>query len=686
MPVKPNSKDQSKKLSMSQRKKEFIVELRAKVANDDSDRANWKLKMITASNQRMGVKRVTNRPYPDAPNIPLPQTDKLIKKSLPNFVLSSWSPKKIARVRVEAGVQETPQLKQQAQRAELALNTVLRTKIDWFQKLLLAADYLKEKGHCIFDVVEKFETRLVHREVDMEQVPTAVKQMLKKAPKEEKIKFVAKRFKLDPDYDADMELITDVIKQFSEGKDIIEVDIPRITSMPDIEVPLPTKVIVPAYTTDIGTANRKVNEFFLTREKMEERMDKGIYIDKDIDDLDLSGISKGDDDLVENQKQQNEGVSNNSGFTDLFRIHEICCWWKPKKSKPAERWVFTFLADCLDPEEALLREIPFPYEFKTWNSVKIDNEVRDPRYFASRGTPEQIRGIQEMLERSVNNMLIRDEMNNTPTWEVLSTSELLDRHTRFVPGELIPVSQIGAEIRKLNDPITVDISSERIMSLLKAYAEEYMASTDQLFRNASNAGGGKTLGEINEGVRQSSGPLNVEVINWHEGLSKVYKMVFDLMKERMGEPMVVDGVVIVKEDFNFPAEVKSNGTLEVADKELATQKALMRIQLIGQWMQMGVANQEDVYNGAKDYLEKDGIKDPDEFVTDPKIIMQEQIVQMQQQLQALQQQAQKLAEENIKSEKDLAKVQKTNVKARIQKAAEAREVASVGLQSSSSSK
>ena len=77
---------------------DFMTQLRADVKTDDEHMEPWRLKQIVSVNQRLGLKRVTDEPYPGAPDIPLPETDKLIKKSLPGKVLSAWGPKKKAIV------------------------------------------------------------------------------------------------------------------------------------------------------------------------------------------------------------------------------------------------------------------------------------------------------------------------------------------------------------------------------------------------------------------------------------------------------------------------------------------------------------------------------------------------------------------------------------------------------------
>ncbi len=652
-----NIKEQAEKVKMNQKLEDFISDLRTKVSKDDNDRQTWKNKMIIATNQRLGVKRITNRPYPGAPNIPLPETDKLIKKSLSSLVLSAWAPKKMCLVNVEAGVQITPELKARAQKAEMGMNMLLRKKMNFFEKLVRAADSTKHHGHCIARIFEEYKSRLVHKVINLEDYQEEVVDQLKAMSKEEKTLFLVERFQLDRDDEDDAEIIEDIISQFNSGETVIEFDQEIVSSLPNVDFPLPTKIIVPNFATDINTSPRVTFEYFLTKEELEAEMDNKRFMKKDLDELEFADVRRADDDILEQQKARNEGVSA-TGEGELYRIHEVLCWYRPKKSKPARRWVFTFLADIMGTEESLLQDMEFPFEYEGWNLEKHDNEMKDPRYYDSRGIPEQIRAIQEMMERSVNNMLIRDEMNNTPMWEVLNTSEIMDAHTRFVPGAKLGVSQLKTEIARLNEPNTVDMSSDRIMQILKATAEEYSSSPDQLFRNATNAGGGKTKGEIQMGIEQSSGPITLEIVSFNNFLSRVYTKIFLTLQERLEEPIFVDGVVITREDFNFPAEVKSNGTIEVSDKTLATTKAQNRMMMGQAWLQAGIANLDDYYNMAQDWLEKDGVKDPEQFITDPKQMMQEQVVQLQQQVQRLMQQSEALQAGILEGQKQLAKTKK----------------------------
>lgn len=645
-------KDKTLEPSFSQDFIKYLGDIRHKVRVDSDDRQTWRMKQVIAVNQRLGVKRYTSFPYPGAPDIPLPETDKLIKKSIPNLVLSAISPKKCCRVRVAQGVNETPELTEKAKKAELAINMFLRSPdMDLFRKLMLAADNRKQYGHCIFKISEKFICQRSCKSIDLSEMEEMELAMFRALPRAEKELYFADRYSLDIEDEEDKKIITDALKQFNAGKEVIEFEITDYKSIPMIDVIDPTQITVPSYTKDINEAVRIREEFFLPEHVVQQLMDEEIFLKKDLKELPF--WTNGDADQIELTKSRNEGLQDNTSRTDLYRMEMISCWYRESEKEPFTRKVFTFFADVVDPEQALAQDIDFPFNFGGWFYEKDDNEIKDSRYYASRGTPEQIRAMQEIMERCINNKIIRDEMSNTPMWEVLDTSEIMDAHVRMIPGAKLPVRQLGTEVKQLSDYPKPDPNSTEIMTILKAYTEEYLAVNDQLFRNATNAGGGKTLGEINVGIQNNSGPLNLEVISWNETLSRVYYKIFLLLQDRMGESIYVNGVEITKEDFNFPAEVKSNGDLEVANEQMATQKAAMRLQVIMNPALQDIVNSEDRYNALKDWLEKDGVKDPDLFCTDPKIIAQEKIAQMQQQLQQMQVQAQGLAQAGEQATKDL---------------------------------
>jgi hypothetical protein len=635
-----NVKELSDTGTLSQEWKEYLSKLKKKVDNDKDNRIGWLRKLVTNNNQRIGLKRVSNRPYPGAPNIPLPETDKIINKQKPNYILSTYLPRKKAFVQVAEGVKETPQLKEKARKAELGLNYILNNKIDLLSIFALAADNFLEKGHCIFKVIERFSKKSIRKVLSLKDYPEETIDILRKASIAEQQQFVAERYGLDIEDEEDKEVIDDVVDQFRKKKDVIEFDLDVIESYPDILVRPPEKVTPPSWALDIETTERITDEYYLTRRELEEGAECGRYDKAVIDrlkDIDFSGKGKSmnEDDMIDTSKERNEGITS-EGEDELFRIQEVSTWVKLDDMDKYERWVFLFLADVSAIEDSLIQKIRFQYELDTWNYVKHDNEVKDIRWHASRGIPEKIRALQEFMERSINNMIIRDEINNAPIYTVLANSAIQANSIRFIPGQKVSVKTHG-EIARLDDLNRVDASSERMAQLLKAYVEEYVGSTDQLFRNATNKGGGKTKGEVQMGIEMASGPAQTEVIRWMNTLKKVYTMIFKLMAERLGDTIIIEGTEVTREDFNFDAVVIPNGSIDLTDQNIRITKAANHLQFVIQGPPE-IVDADDKYNAAYDWLEAEGVQDPDRYITKPQIIAQKQQQQMQREDQVLQQQ------------------------------------------------
>lgn len=636
---------------------EHIKQLKEKIAKDISDRAIWELKVVTSQNQRLGVKRITDEPYENAPDIPLPETDKQIRKKKPNDVLSIWSQKKLCRVGVEQGTANSNQYKEQARKAEQAMNLVLRRKqMNLLDTMELVADDKYTKGHGLVRTVEKFEVKTECKVIDLEEYDKEIIKDLKRLKKEELIRFVSERYILDPEDEDDKEAIDEFIDQFKSGKKIIEVDIKRVTSYPCIEHILPENLIVPSYVTDINKAPRLTLKMWKTTAELQAMMDSGAYRKINLKEIkELKGGKKSSSDIVQQQKEAAEGIVDSTSEDDLWEIHEVCEITnladpndtEEESSEEYQRHIFTCLAMVDDPEKGLLQHITFPYDYEGWMYDRIDNERKDPRHYNSRGIPERNRALQEYMERAINNAFIRDEQNNTPTYEVLDTSEIMMREERFIPGEKVPVKVIGGEIRQLNQISSPDVSSNMLLQVLKGHFEESEGSTDFLFRNATNAGGGKTLGEIQQGAQMAQGPANLDVIRWAEFWGRVFTKVFYIMRERLGDSIYLpDGSEVTREDFNFPADVNANAQLEVADQQLATQKAFQRLMVIQNPVNADFVTVEDRYNAFRDWLELDGCTDPDQYSTNPMEVLQDQLTQMKQQLMQMQQMGMQLQAQN----------------------------------------
>ena len=644
---------------ISKRLSEFLAKLRGSISNDETDLDGWRNKQTISINQRLGIKKHSDEPYPGAPDIPLPETDKIIKQSTPPLVLSSWNAKTLALVKISETVDPAPH-KEKRRKAEKALNWVLRHKnTNLFKKLWLAADNLKLYGHCLFRTYEDFKSTIVHKVINRDDFTPAQLDAFKQLSKEDKKVFLSQQYELD--LEDDSATLDNVLEAYSKGDDTIEFDIERVTALPNVEIPIPTKVVVPTYTTDINTAERIKYRINMTRHEVEEEMDNGRFRSIDLDKALAEGNTDpnaANDDIIEQAKMRNSNTSDTSKTTDIFNIDIICTWYKPSEDARYQRWVFVMLSDVFAPSSALLQQIQFPYDFgDMWDWDKCDNELKDPRYHDSRGEAEMCRALQEIMDRSASNMLIRDEANNTPMWEVQDNSEIMDAHITFTPGQKIPVQTLGQEIAQLNTQPIPDMSSQQLITLAKTFIEEYRGSNDRFFRNAANPTGDSTLGETKLGIQMGAGPASVEIINWNKTLDNVYFKMYMILKDRFEDSIFIDGEEITKEDFNFPAEVVSNGNIEVADVEKSKQLAQNRLQVVMAMMQQGVADGNDLFVAYQDWLDKDGVNRLEDYSTSPEEIMQTKLAQMQQQAQQMQQQLQAGQEQIDKDQKAIARNQ-----------------------------
>lgn len=634
----PSEKDKSEK-SIPAEVLDFFTETKAKIIKNDVEAIqSWKDKMRIARNMRQGIKRETDFPYPGAPDIPLPETDKIIRKHKPRFVMSILSGKRLMQIRPLEGVQVvTPKMNEQAGRANMAMNWLFASPaMDWIKKLTLNADRMLEKGHCIFKIVEEFKSRMVNKMINLNEYTDEEIATFTKATKPQKIEYLANRYGLDPDNEQDEQTLKKILTDFSKGKKIIKFSTEEVKSLPNVLIPMPEKVYVPKDTTDINKAIRITNEFFLSEHELLQLALNDVLIkDRVKAVLKMKNVVKGESDINEQQKDVLEGVANTADSGESYRVWETVLWRQPEENAPFEKWVFTYFADIASPEESIIQYMRYPYEYEGWNYVKCDNELLDERYRAARGIPEQIRAIQEFMERSVNSMLIRDEINNAPMYTVRNNANLVSDNVRFIPGQRINVNDHD-DIKQLSQASNIDLSSERIAQMLKAYAEEYVGIPDQMYRNATNSGGGKTLGEIQMGTTEAQFSVQLDILNWTNAIREVYMKVFLTFRERLVTPIVINGTVITREDFLFEPDITVIGSLEMADKGLQLQRSQLRLERSRMAVQDGVATKEDLFRAYEDYLEKDGVKEPMDYLTDPKEIMKQQITSMETQIMQMQ--------------------------------------------------
>lgn len=637
MPTDIEPQDKTEKISqLGSPRYEFVKKLAEKVRQDDMDRQVWKDKQVVAYNARLGLKRRTNRPYPGAAEVPIPITDKFITKLKSMFVSVATLMKKQIVVTLDDGEVATPETKASAERIERALNNLVKKRdFGWAKKVTLFVDYFLENGHAVFKVIEKFFSRTINRSIDLDDnFSEEDLKYLKSLKKDELRLILANREEMDLDDKDDLKQIDSAIQQFRAGKKTLKFVKKEVYSEPTVIPERGLRIIVPSSGTETQRLPRITHDLWMTYQELRVRADQGVYDKAAVKALDPEGGTN-DDGLTNTSWAISEGLTTLDTKSGLFNVRECQTWYDD------EKWVFTWIENAGAPvsgnaestkDIVILQELPLPYDHGLWTYVKHDYELKNTRWYSSRGVPEKIRGLHQTIEKMYNARLIRDELNNAPMWRVSKQLGLSGDEIRMRPGQVIQGE--AGEIEMLNKGITTDVSSERLEQQAKAYAEEYLSITDFSNRSAVNAGSARTATELQLINQASTRQVNMDIALFLDTLSEVANHMYLIVKQAVTRPTKIAGVELRPEDFLVKVIVSWSGSLDATDSSMQMQKAMNRMGIVMQYGQpAGIVTPDNVFNMLQDYIDKDPDVDvASKFITAPQSVSMSQMSQQQEEI------------------------------------------------------
>jgi hypothetical protein len=615
---------------------EFIKSLAQKVRQDDDDRQVWKDKQVVAYNLRLGLRRKTNRPYPGASEVPIPITDKFITKLKSMFVSVATLMKKQIVVTLDDGEVATPETKLSAERIERALNNLIHKRdFGWAKKVTLFVDYFLENGHAVFKIIEKFFSKTINRSINIEDNYSAEDIKLLKSLKKADLRMIlAQREEMDLNDEDDVKQIDKAIEQFKSGKKVLTFVKKEIYSEPTVIPERGLRIIVPSSGTETQRLPRICHDMWMTYQELREKANKGIYDKKVVDELDPESGTN-DDDLTNTSWAVSEGVSTLDTRSELFNVRECQTYYKN------EKWVFTWIEQAgnnhgkdadATKDIRVLQEMKLPYAHGLWTYVKHDYEMKNTRWYSSRGVPEKIRGLHQTIEKMYNARLIRDELNNAPMWRVSKQLGMAGDEIRMRPGQVVEAE--SGEIEMLNKGITTDVSSERLEQQAKTYAEEYLSITDFSNRSAVNQGAARTATELQLINQASTRQVNMDISLFLDTLSEVAQHMYLILKQSVDRPMKVGGVMLRPEDFLVKIIVAWSGSLDATDAQMQMARAMQRMQVVMQLGQpVGVVTPINVFNMLQDYIDTDpDVSVTSKYITAPQHASMSQVEDQQEEL------------------------------------------------------
>ena len=638
MPTNIKPQEKTERISPAGSKRhEFIKKLAAKVRQDDDDRQVWKDKQVVAYNARLGLRRRTNRPYPGASEVPIPITDKFITKLKSMFVSVATLMKKQIIVALDDGEISTPETKASAERIERALNNLVKKRdFGWAKKVTLFVDYFLENGHAVFKIIEKFFSKTINRTINLEDnySPEDIK-FLKTLKKDELRLILAQREEMNLSDEDDLIEIDKAINQLKSGKKVITFLKKEIYSEPTIIPERGLRIIVPSSGTETQRLPRICHDMWMSYQELHDKAKKGIYDKATVDMLSEEGGTT-DDAYTNTSWAISEGLNTLDLKSDLYNIRECQTWYE------GEKWVFTWVEQAGEGQDdkasehvrdiKVLQELKLPYDHGMWTYVKHDYELKNTRWYSSRGVPEKIRGLHQTIEKMYNARLIRDELNNAPMWRVSKQLGLAGDEIRMRPGQVLEGE--AGEIEMLNKGITTDVSSERLEQQAKAYAEEYLSIVDFSQRSAVNQGSARTATELQLINQASTRQVNMDIALFLDTLSEVANHMYLITKQIVQKPTKVGGVILTPEDFLVKVIVAWSGSLDATDYTLQIQRAVERMQLAMTYGQpVGIVTPDNIYNMLHDIYDKDpDVEITSKFITAPQSASMSQMSQQQEEI------------------------------------------------------
>lgn len=436
----------------------------------------------------------------------------------------------------------------------------------------------------------------------------------------------------DPD---DLKQIDKAIDQLKAGKNILTFTKKEVYSEPTVIPERGLRIIVPSSGTEVQRLPRICHDMWMTYYELKDKSDKGVYAPETVATLSPdSGTT--DDGLTNTSWAISEGVSTLESRGNLFNVRESQTWYE------GEKWVFTWIEQSgnknLDennnkiPSIKVLQELKLPYDHGMFTYVKHDYELKNTRWYNSRGVPEKIRGLHQTIEKMYNARLVRDEMNNAPMWRVSKQLGMAGDEIRMRPGQII--SADPGEIEMLNKGITTDVSSERLEQQAKAYIEEYVSISDFSQRSAVNQGSARTATEIQAINQSSTRQVNMDISLFLDTLSEVANHMYLILKQAVDRPTKIAGVLLQPEDFLVKTIVSWSGSLDATDSQMQMQKSLVRLQTVTQFGQpVGVVTPTNIYNMLSDYIDADPDVDvASKYITAPQDASMSQMSQQQEEI------------------------------------------------------
>lgn len=236
-----------------------------------------------------------------------------------------------------------------------------------------------------------------------------------------------------------------------------------------------------------------------------------------------------------------------------------------------------------DATGIVLALYPYPYPFSVWPVVRYEFEHTSNRPYSSRGAAELLSVFQATANKLHNARLDAIQITLAPMFQMRATAGELNRNIKFIPGAIIPVTNVGdiAQIPMDTSGLLQFIQEENIT---KNLAEQYVGVFDPGIM-AENSVERRTATEVEAVLQQTQSIFGQDASLFQTSMGKVHKQLWRLEIEFGPEELYyrVTGEerpkFAKKSEIAFDFDLEPSGTPANTSQALARRKALEMIQL-----------------------------------------------------------------------------------------------------------
>lgn len=623
------------KIEVTEELKSFVTELSRDIDEEINELSRWSQAVDRLDRLRYGVRTKKTHPWLNAANFVIPQIDTDIARLKASYVNLAFN--------VSPVVTFTPYGPEDVEPARLReelFDWRMRTQVDFFKPYNYGVDLvLGSRGQAVFRTIWKFTTNTYTVTLDLEDFPPQVVDAIFDPRMTDNLLFqvIQEQYRIDLDFDENVEEIQKAVKSFRDGKTKIELvllevdeDQPEVTAL-DVKDDL----VIPADTKELNDARFIDYRYWVTKNDLKISMSNGKYEKYDDKDIDSWAGS-----------MQTAGFRTNNitPNDDMVLLHETCAWYDINDDGIKERCIVTW-PDAA--EQSVLRFIELPYDHGEWPYVQVKREMTGDGFYETRGIPSLIEDFQTGMSTALNQAIDNGTLLNMPERVARKGVISNPRNRRFLPGELTEVNGSITEYEtRVHGNAAQPILFQQVQ-FLKSFADSRLGQLTSNFSSQTDLAGigergKKTKAEVDSLVSLQAQAQSLDLMVFQNQMADVYYQI-DALYEQFGpeeEYVQITGQQprrVGRDEIKGRFSIVPNGRLDNATPQQRLQKDIAAYQI---GLQNPYVKQkeliEEIFNNIEARLAKTLLKSDEE-------LLQEQ----QQQAQAIEAQKVQSVQEGV---------------------------------------